>query len=77
MDFKAEAGPENVVTIKVVGVGGAGNNVVNSGAIALGTIAVAVMSKAGFISNTGVFIFIAIINLCTAIYLIPLRKIKF
>ena len=55
----------------------AGNNVVNSGAIALGTIAVAVMSKAGFISNTGVFIFIAIINLCTAIYLIPLRKIKF
>ena len=55
----------------------AGNNVVNSGAIALGTIAVAVMSKAGFISNTGVFIFIASINLCTAIYLIPLRKIKF
>ena len=29
MDFKAEAGPENVVTIKVIGVGGAGNNVVN------------------------------------------------
>ena len=29
MDFKAEAGPENVVTLKVVGVGGAGNNVVN------------------------------------------------
>lgn len=29
MDFKTEAGPENVVTIKVVGVGGAGNNVVN------------------------------------------------
>ena len=29
MDFKAEAGPETVVTIKVVGVGGAGNNVVN------------------------------------------------
>ncbi|MBR5095051.1 MAG: cell division protein FtsZ, partial [Oscillospiraceae bacterium] len=29
MDFRAEAGPENVVTIKVVGVGGAGNNVVN------------------------------------------------
>ena len=28
MDFKAE-GPENVVTLKVVGVGGAGNNVVN------------------------------------------------
>ena len=29
MDFKPEAGPENVVTIKVIGVGGAGNNVVN------------------------------------------------
>ena len=29
MDFKAEAGPDNVVSIKVVGVGGAGNNVVN------------------------------------------------
>ena len=29
MDFKAETGPENVVTIKVVGIGGAGNNVVN------------------------------------------------
>ena len=29
MDFKAEAGPENVVTLKVIGVGGAGNNVVN------------------------------------------------
>ncbi len=29
MDFKTETGPENVVTIKVVGVGGAGNNVVN------------------------------------------------
>ena len=29
MDFKTEAGPDNVVTLKVVGVGGAGNNVVN------------------------------------------------
>ena len=29
MDFKADMGPDNVVTIKVVGVGGAGNNVVN------------------------------------------------
>ena len=29
MDYRAENGPENVVTIKVVGVGGAGNNVVN------------------------------------------------
>ena len=28
MDFKAD-GPENVVSIKVIGIGGAGNNVVN------------------------------------------------
>ena len=28
MDFKAD-GPENVVNIKVIGIGGAGNNVVN------------------------------------------------
>ena len=26
MDFKAEVGPENVVTIKVVGIGGAGRH---------------------------------------------------
>ena len=29
MDFIAESGPDNVVTIKVIGIGGAGNNVVN------------------------------------------------
>ena len=29
MDYRNESGPENVVTIKVIGVGGAGNNVVN------------------------------------------------
>ena len=29
MELKNETGPENVVTIKVIGVGGAGNNVVN------------------------------------------------
>ena len=29
MDVRAENGPDNVVAIKVVGVGGAGNNVVN------------------------------------------------
>ena len=29
MSFATESGPENVVTINVVGVGGAGNNVVN------------------------------------------------
>ena len=29
MEYRNEAGPDNVVTIKVIGVGGAGNNVVN------------------------------------------------
>ena len=29
MPFDFETGPDNVVNIKVVGVGGAGNNVVN------------------------------------------------
>ena len=29
MSYKSETGPENVVTLKVLGVGGAGNNVVN------------------------------------------------
>ena len=29
MDFIADSGPDNVVTIKVIGIGGAGNNVVN------------------------------------------------
>ena len=29
MSYKSETGPENVVTLKVIGVGGAGNNVVN------------------------------------------------
>ena len=29
MSYKSESGPENVVTLKVVGIGGAGNNVVN------------------------------------------------
>ena len=29
MAFEMETGPENVVNIKVVGVGGGGNNVVN------------------------------------------------
>jgi cell division protein FtsZ len=29
MPFTLETGPDNVVNIKVVGVGGAGNNVVN------------------------------------------------
>ena len=31
MDFKAEAGPDNVVTIKVVGIGGAGMSAVSIG----------------------------------------------
>ena len=55
MDFKAEAGPENVVTIKVVGVGGAGNNVVNrmvkAGTQGVGFIAVNTDKKSLAVSN--------------------------
>ena len=44
MAFEMETGPENVVNIKVVGVGGAGNNlvsrVVRSGARGVGVVAV-------------------------------------
>ena len=55
MDFKAENGPENVVTIKVVGVGGAGNNVVNrmvkSGAQGVEFIAINTDKQALAVSN--------------------------
>ena len=55
MDFNADLGPENVVTIKVVGVGGAGNNVVNrmvrSGTQGVEFIAVNTDKQALAISN--------------------------
>jgi len=55
MSFVPETGPENVVTIKVVGVGGAGNNVVNrmvsSGTKGVEFIAVNTDKQALAISN--------------------------
>ena len=58
MDFKAENGPENVVNIKVIGVGGAGNNVVNrmvkSGTKGVEFIAINTDRQALAISNADV-----------------------
>ncbi|MCD8018011.1 MAG: cell division protein FtsZ, partial [Oscillospiraceae bacterium] len=55
MAFVPEIGPENVVTIKVIGVGGAGNNVVNrmvsSGTKGVEFIAVNTDKQALAISN--------------------------
>ncbi|MCC8080260.1 MAG: cell division protein FtsZ, partial [Oscillospiraceae bacterium] len=55
MAFVPETGPENVVTIKVIGVGGAGNNVVNrmvsSGTKGVEFIAVNTDKQALAISN--------------------------
>ena len=55
MDFKNESGPENVVTIKVIGVGGAGNNVVNrmvkAGTMGVDFIAVNTDKQALSVSN--------------------------
>ncbi len=55
MSYKAESGPENVVTIKVVGIGGAGNNVVNrmvkSGAQGVEFISVNTDKQALAVSN--------------------------
>ncbi len=55
MSFVPESGPENVVTIKVIGVGGAGNNVVNrmvgSGTKGVEFIAVNTDKQALAISN--------------------------
>lgn len=58
MDFKADSGPDNVVTIKVIGVGGAGNNVVNrmvkSGTDGVEFVAVNTDKQALSISNADV-----------------------
>lgn len=58
MDFTNETGPENVVTIKVIGVGGAGNNVVNrlvkSGTQGVEFIAVNTDKQALAVSNADV-----------------------
>lgn len=57
MDYKTESGPENVVTIKVIGVGGAGNNVVNrmvkAGTKGVEFVAVNTDKQALSVSNAG------------------------
>ncbi len=57
MDYKTESGPENVVTIKVIGVGGAGNNVVNrmvkAGTKGVEFVAVNTDKQALAVSNAG------------------------
>ena len=58
MDFKADSGPDNVVTIKVLGIGGAGNNVVNrmvkSGTDGVEFVAINTDKQALSISNADV-----------------------
>ena len=54
----------------------AANNVVNSAMIAFGAISVSLLTGRGWLSTSGVFVFVACINLLTGIYLTTLRKIK-
>ena len=54
----------------------AANNVVNSAMIAFGAVAVSFLTGRGWLSTSGVFVFVAVINLLTGIYLMTLRKIK-
>ncbi|MBR0351941.1 MAG: cell division protein FtsZ [Oscillospiraceae bacterium] len=58
MDFKADSGPDNVVIIKVLGIGGAGNNVVNrmvkSGTDGVEFVAINTDKQALSISNADV-----------------------
>ena len=52
----------------------AANNIVNSFAIALGTVVTARLMAMGVIGATGVFVLVAAVNFLTALYLLPLRK---
>ena len=60
MDFIADSGPDNVVTIKVIGIGGAGNNVVNrmvkAGTEGVEFVAVNTDKQALSVSNADVMI---------------------
>ncbi|MBR4253510.1 MAG: MFS transporter [Lentisphaeria bacterium] len=51
----------------------AANNIVNSFAIALGTIVSAQLMAHGIISAVGVFVLVAAVNFLTALYLLPIR----
>jgi len=52
----------------------AANNIVNSFAIALGTVVTAQLMARGVIGTVGVFVLVAAVNFLTALYLLPLRK---
>ena len=51
----------------------AANNIVNSFAIALGTVVTAWLMNRGIISAVGVFVLVAAVNFLTALYLLPVR----
>jgi len=52
----------------------AANNIVNSFAIAIGTVVSAQLMAHGFISTIGVFVLVAAVNFLTALYLLPIRS---
>ena len=52
----------------------AANNIVNSLAIALGTVVAAQLMNHGLINTVGVFALVAAVNLLTALYLLPIRS---
>ena len=51
----------------------AANNIVNSFAIALGTVVTAQLMAHGVISTVGVLALVAAVNFLTALYLLPVR----
>ena len=51
----------------------AANNIVNSFAIALGTVVTAQLMAHGVISTVGVLALVAAVNFLTALYLLPIR----
>jgi len=53
-----------------------GNNIINSGMIAVGTLAVSALMSNGVISLNGVFAVVGTINLLTGVYLFKLYKTK-
>ena len=52
----------------------AANNIVNSFAIALGTVVTAPLMARGIIGTAGVFVLVAAVNFLTALYLLAIRK---
>ncbi|MEA4863078.1 MAG: MFS transporter [Victivallaceae bacterium] len=54
----------------------AGNNIINSAAIAVGTLTVSLAMACGILSVTGIFVVVGLINLGTGVYLYSLRHTK-